>query len=763
MVQDGSPYTATHARLAERVPLLRERLGRPLTLAEKIVYSHLDDLDTVTDIERGASYLKLRPDRVAMQDATAQMALLQFMLAGMDEVAVPSTVHCDHLITAHAGAAEDLTLAQRQNKEVYDFLESCSARYGIGFWAPGSGIIHQTVLENHAFPGGLMIGTDSHTPNAGGLGMIAIGVGGADAVDVMAGMPWELLAPRLVGVKLTGTLSGWTASKDVILKMLDLLTVKGGTNRIIEYFGEGARSISATGKGTITNMGAELGATTSLFGYDAEMRAYLEATGRPDVAASAEAIAAHLRSDPEVEADPHAFYDEVVEIDLSVLKPHVVGPHTPDLAREISDWGTEAKAKGWPTELKAALIGSCTNSSYEDIERVVSIAEQAVAVGAKVRMPLYITPGSDTVHATLRRDGHLEKLEAMGATVLANACGPCIGQWDRKDLEQGEVNAIITSFNRNFAGRNDGNRETLGFIGGPETVMAYALAGSMDLDPTTQAIPLEGGGELRLEPPTGAKLPEAGFSASTEGYTPPLPHADRGTLDVVIAAGSDRLERLTPFTAWDGADPSGLRVLCKAEGKTTTDHISPAGKWLRYRGHLTNISRNLLIGAKNAFTGEVGHGTNPVTGGTGLSFHDLGRELQAAGVGWVIVGDENYGEGSSREHAALEPRALGCEAVIVRSFARIAETNLKKQGVLPLTFVDPADYELVQADDSITLEGVTTLAPGSAVTMVLSHADGSEDRCALAHSLSEDQVEWYQAGSALNLIAAAHAASRASA
>ena len=753
MVDDASPHAAVHARLAERIPRLRQALGRPLTLAEKILYSHLDDPDAAPDITRGSSYLMLRPDRVTMQDATAQMALLQFMLAGLDEVAVPSTVHCDHLIIAQSGVAADLPIALRSNHEVYEFLRSCSARYGLGFWAPGSGIIHQTVLENHAFPGALVVGTDSHTPNGGGLGMVAIGVGGADAVDVMAGMPWELLAPGHIGARLTGSMSGWTASKDVILKMLDLLTVKGGTNHIIEYFGEGARAISATGKGTICNMGAELGATTSLFGYDDAMRRYLLATDREALVLSADAVSEHLRSDPEVEADPHAFYDQVIEIDLDRLAPHVVGPHTPDLAREVSAWGAEAAEQGWPVELTATLIGSCTNSSYEDIERVISLADQAVAAGASVASPLYISPGSDTIYETLRRDGQLERLEAMGATVLANACGPCIGQWDRGPDWEGRTNSILTSFNRNFAGRNDGNRETLGFIGSPEVVMAYALAGRLDTDPTTEGIELADGGRLMLEPPRGAELPEQGFVLSTAGYTAPVPVAERGGLAVVIAPGSERLERLAPFPAWDGADPSGLRVLCKAVGKCTTDHISPAGKWLRYRGHLTNISRNLLSGARNAFTDEVGHGTNPETGETGMSFHDLGRALQDAGVGWVIVGDENYGEGSSREHAAMEPRALGCTAVVVRSFARIAETNLKKQGVLPLTFVDGADHDLMRADDLITLEGVVGLVPGSEVTMVLQHADGSVDRCALAHTMSDEQVGWFVAGSALNLAA----------
>ena len=737
-------YESLQARHAQA----REHLGRPLTLAEKILTSHL--VDPTQEYVRGESYLYLNPDRVALQDATAQMALLQFMLAGRDEVAVPSTIHCDHLIRAHHGVDEDLDTAMRENDEVYAFLRSAGERYGLGFWKPGAGIIHQVVLENYAFPGGLMIGTDSHTPNAGGMGMAAIGVGGADAVDVMAGMPWELLAPKAIGVRLTGTLSGWTAPKDVILKVLDILTVKGGTNAIVEYFGPGAESLSLTGKATITNMGAELGATTSLFGADAKSVAYLRATGRGELADLVELYLASLRADPEVYADPASHYDRVVEIDLDTLDPHLVGPFTPDLAHPIRRMAADAEANDYPLDIKYCLIGSCTNSSYEDMGRAASIAIQAAAVGLRPAAKVLVTPGSDRVFETIKRDGQMAALEAAGATVLANACGPCIGQWRRDDIQKGDRNTILTSFNRNFRGRNDSNPATLGFIGSPELVTAMAYAGRLDFNPVTDAITLPDGSEFRFEAPSGDELPGAGFQEALEGYV--APPADRASVDVAIKEGSERIERLTPFAPWDGEDIDDLIVLVKALGKCTTDHISAAGPWLRYRGHLTNISGNLMSTATNAFDGAIGRGTDQLTGETGVAFPVLARRYREAGQGWVIVGDENYGEGSSREHAAMEPRLMGARAVIARSFARIHETNLKKQGVLPLTFVDPAGYDRVLADDRVAITGLAGLAPGSTVTLVLTHADGSTDSVALAHTMNDEQIAWFKAGSALNLI-----------
>ncbi len=733
--------SATYDKMRERLAVVRERLNHPLTLAEKIVLGHLDD-PRGQEIARGEAYLMLRPDRVAMQDATAQMALLQFMLAGKEEAAVPSTVHCDHLIRAHTGASSDLEVANDENREVYDFLSSVSEAYNIGFWRPGAGIIHQTVLENYAFPGGLMIGTDSHTPNAGGLGMCAIGVGGADAVDVMAGFAWELLQPKVVGVKLTGKLNGWAAPKDVILKLLGMLTVKGGTNRIVEYFGDGTASLSCTGKATICNMGAELGATCSVFPYDERMGDYLRATQRADLAELADGAGDLLT------ADEGAIYDEVYEIDLSTLEPHLVGPHTPDLARPISAMEAAAKEEGYPVELSAALIGSCTNSSYEDIMRAVDVADQANAHGTPLATPLMISPGSEQISATIARDGLLGKLEGAGATILADACGPCIGQWQRDDIEPGEVNTIVTSFNRNFRGRNDANVETLGFIGSPELVMALGLAGRLDFDPSTDSITAPDGTEWKLEPPAEAPdIPADGFVFKRDGYQAPEPAI--GDAEVKVDPSSERLQLLTPFEPLALEAYGDMPLLLKTLGKTTTDHISPAGKWLRFRGHLDNISNNMFTGAVNAFTEGIGTTRNPLNGSTN-PVPAVARDLKAAGQPWVVVGDENYGEGSSREHAAMCPRHLGAAAVIVRSFARIHETNLKKQGVLAFTFVDPADWAKVQEQDRVALEGLAELAPGSSVTAVFRHVDGSEDRCELAHTLNAEQITWWKAGSALN-------------
>jgi aconitate hydratase len=743
---------SVYAKLESNIAIIRDRLGRPLTYAEKVFLGHLSDASGA-EIAPGKSYMNTQPDRIAMQDATAQMALLQFMLAGKNETAVPTSVHCDHLIQAHTGAESDLAIANDTNREVYDFLRSAAARYGIGFWGPGAGIIHQVVLEKYAFPGGMMIGTDSHTPNAGGLGMFACGVGGADAVDVMAGFPWEVLHPQLVGVKLTGTLSGWTSPKDVILKVCELLTVKGGTNRVIEYFGPGTASISCTGKGTITNMGAELGATTSIFPYDERMALYLEATGREEIADLANQHKALLQADPEVAADPERFYDEVVEIDLSTLEPHIVGPHTPDLARPVSRMAQDAKDKGYPLTLTSALIGSCTNSSYEDLERAADVARQASAHGAKAKATLWVTPGSEQIHQTIKRDGQMSDFDAVGAIVLANACGPCIGQWKRDDIQSGDSNSIISSYNRNFRRRNDGNAETLSFIGSPEIVVAYALAGTLDFDPRTDEIEAADGTRFKLKAPGDApEIPAKGFVESYYGYSAPPPESERANAQVSVAAGSERLEVLEPFSAWDGNDYVELPLVLKAKGKCTTDHISPAGPWLRFRGHLTNISDNMCVGAVNAFTDETGQGLDQLSGERGVSFSEIAKRYKAAGKRWVIVGDENYGEGSSREHAAMSPRLLGAAAVLVRSFARIHESNLKKQGVLPLTFAATADYDKVQEEDRISVLGLAELAPDKALRLVLHHADGSSDEIAANHTLSDEQIEWFQAGSALNLL-----------
>ncbi len=737
-----------YQRTRQRLEVVRTRLGRPLTLTEKVLFGHLEDPARAV-LEPGRAYLELRPDRVAMQDATAQMALLQFMLAGMDHTAVPTTVHCDHLIRARSGAEADVARAVEENREVYDFLASCSARYAIGFWKPGSGIIHQVVLENYAFPGGMMIGTDSHTPNAGGLGMFASGVGGADAVDVMSGFPWEVLQPKLIGVRLTGRLSGWAAPKDVILKLLDVLTVKGGTNAVVEFFGPGCGSISCTGKGTITNMGAEHGATTSIFPFDRRMEIYLRATRRSALADLAKANIDLLAADPAVEASPERFFSRVVEIDLDTLEPHLVGPHTPDLARPLSRVPAAVVEKGYPAAISATLVGSCTHSSYEDITRAAAVAREALAAGARAQVPLLVTPGSEQVYATVERDGLLAVLNDFGATVLANACGPCIGQWQREDLAKGTPNTIVNSFNRNFPARNDGNPATLSFIASPEVVVAYAVAGTLAVDPTAEEIPVDGH-RVRLSPPPPApEVPERGFVFKAEGYVPPP--ADGAGRAVQVRPGSERLQLLEPFPAWDGNDYADLPVILKAKGKCTTDHISPAGPWLRFRGHLDNIANNLFSGAVNAFSGEAGKARHPITGEL-MEYSKIARDLRDRGMRWVAVGDENYGEGSSREHAAMEPRHLGGVAVIARSFARIHETNLKKQGLLPLTFANPADYDRVREGDRVSIVGLARLAPGSPVTVIVRHGDGSTEELACRHSFNADQLEWFRKGSALNVL-----------
>jgi aconitate hydratase len=729
---------AAYAKLADSVAIARERVGRPLTFGEKVLFAHADDPRAV-GVKRGVDYGDYRPDRVALQDALAQVVLLQFMLAGLTSSAVPASVHCDHLIRARLGAGADLAAAIDVNREVYDFLAAGCAKYGIGFWKPGSGIIHQVVLENYAFPGGMMIGTDSHTPNAGGLGMLAVGVGGGDAVDVMSGWPFNLRVPKHIGVRLAGRLSGWTAPKDVILKVAGILGVKGGTGAIVEYFGPGARSISATGKATVCNMGAEIGATCSLFPYDANIAKYLRATGREAIADLADRSAGSLDHDDEIETDPGRFFDRVIEIDLDELEPHLVGPRTPDLDRPVSEIAAEAVREGYPREISAALVGSCTNSSYEDIGRAAHVARQAAARGLRVRTPLMVTPGSEQVRATIERDGLLADLEAIGATVLANACGPCIGQWERVGAPSGP-NVIVTSFNRNFPARNDGREETLAFIGSPETVVGMALTGRLD------------GAFLReFDAPVADDLPARGFERDPAGFVAPA--ADPASVTITVRPDSDRIELLTPFAAWDGHDICGLRVLLKARGKCTTDQVSPAGKWLQYRGHLSNISRNLFLGAVNAFTDEAGFGVDARDGSI-VSLPDLAASYKRAGIDWIAVADENYGEGSSRELAAMEPRFMGGRAVLARSFARIAESNLKKQGVLTLVFADASDYDRVQATDLVDILDLPTLAPGSSVKVALHHADGSSDLIAATHSLSAEHVEWFRAGSALNRLAA---------
>ncbi|TXE12225.1 aconitate hydratase [Algoriphagus aquimarinus] len=751
MAFDIEMIKKVYARYPERIEAARKAVGRPLTLTEKILYAHLSEGAASQTYGRGVSYVDFQPDRVAMQDATAQMALLQFMQAGKSQVAVPSTVHCDHLIQAEVGADQDLTKAKDKNKEVYDFLASVSNKYGLGFWKPGAGIIHQVVLENYSFPGGMMIGTDSHTPNAGGLGMVAIGVGGADACDVMAGLPWELKFPKLIGIKLTGKLSGWTSAKDVILKVAGILTVKGGTGAIVEYFGDGARSLSATGKGTICNMGAEIGATTSIFGYDEKSAAYLSSTERADVAELANGIAEHLTGDEEVYANPATYFDEVIEINLSELEPHVNGPFTPDLAWPISKFAAAVKENGWPAKLEVGLIGSCTNSSYEDISRAASLAQQAVDKKLVAKSEFTITPGSEQVRFTVDRDGFLDTFGQMGGVVLANACGPCIGQWARHGAEKQEKNSIITSFNRNFAKRADGNPNTHSFVASPEIVTALAIAGDLTFNPMTDSLINEDGVSVMLDEPSGLELPAKGFAVEDAGYQQPA--EDGSGVTIVVSPTSDRLQLLDSFKPWEGTDLKGLKLLIKAKGKCTTDHISMAGPWLRYRGHLDNISNNMLIGAVNSYTDATNSVKNQLTGVYG-EVPATQRDYKANGVGSIVVGDENYGEGSSREHAAMEPRFLGVRAILVKSFARIHETNLKKQGMLGLTFANPADYDLVQEDDSIDIIGLTTFAPGKQLQVVLNHADGSSDTIQVNHTYNEGQIEWFKAGSALNLIKA---------
>jgi len=738
-----------YAAMPEKLAKARKKFGRPLTLTEKILVSHADNFDTQV-WERGKAMLALRPDRVAMQDATAQMAMLQFMQAGKKKVAVPSTIHCDHLIRAESGSEKDLLRAMDENREVYSFLASSAKKYGIGFWKPGAGIIHQVVLENYAFPGGLIIGTDSHTPNGGGLGMLAIGVGGADAGEVMAGLPWEVLHPKLIGVRLTGKLSGWASPKDVILYICGLLTVKGGTNKIVEYFGPGAATISCTGKGTITNMGAELGATTSLFPFDQKMVAYLNLTDRSDIAKLAEANRELLVADPEALQSPEKYFDQIVEIDLSKLEPHVVGPHTPDLARPISKMAAEAKEKGYPVQLKAALVGSCTNSSYEDISRAAHVARQGLKAGLKAKTAFLVTPGSERIFQTMKRDGFMETFEQMGATVLANACGPCIGQWKRADAVKGRVDSIVSSFNRNFPGRNDGLNETMSFLTSPEVVTAYAFAGDLSFDPVHGSLKTADGKELKFEPPQGEELPAKGFAKGEEGFVPPAENGD--AVVVEIPPTSERLQLLQPFQRWDGKDFAKLPLLIKTKGKTTTDHISPAGPWLKYRGHLDKISDNMFLGATNAYSSELGKGTDVLAGETGLNIAQIARRYKVKGMGSLVVGDENYGEGSSREHAAMSPRYLGVNVVLTRSFARIHETNLKKQGILALTFADPKDYDRIEQQDRISVLGLSSLAQGKPVQVTIHKADGKEVTIQANHSMTEQQIAWFKAGSALNAL-----------
>ena len=749
MAYDFQMIKETYQALPGRIEALRKILSRPLTLTEKNLYSHLFDEKSLRAFTRGEDYVDFKPDRVAMQDATAQMALLQFMQAGKPRAAVPSTVHCDHLIQAKEGALSDLDTAKNTNKEVYDFLGSVSNKYGIGFWKPGAGIIHQVILENYAFPGGMMIGTDSHTVNAGGLGMVAIGVGGADAVDVMAGMAWELKFPRLVGIKLTGKLNGWTSAKDVILKVAGILTVKGGTGRIVEYFGEGAESISCTGKGTICNMGAEIGATTSIFGYDVKMRDYLAGTGREDVAGEADKVKAHLNGDPEVYANPELYFDEVIEIDLSTLEPHINGPFTPDKAWPISEFAKAVEENNYPEKMEVGLIGSCTNSSYEDITRAASVAKQALDKKLKVKAEYTVTPGSELVRYTIERDGLIDTFEKIGGVVLANACGPCIGQWARHNADKQERNSIITSFNRNFAKRNDGNPNTHSFVASPEIVTALSIAGSMKFNPLTDTLINEEGKEVSLDEPRGMELPEKGFEVEDRGYQEPA--TDGSGVEVDVNPDSDRLQILSPFAPWNGKDLHGLKLLIKAKGKCTTDHISMAGPWLKFRGHLDNISNNMLIGAVNFANDSTNLVLNQLSGNY-QPVPETARAYKAAGVGSIVVGDENYGEGSSREHAAMEPRHLGVRVVLVKSFARIHETNLKKQGMLALTFENKADYEQVQEDDSIDVLGLSTLAPGVPLEIRLNHSDGSSYTFKANQTLNENQINWFRAGSALNLI-----------
>jgi len=749
MLFDFDLIQSVYSNFAEKVNRAKSVLKRPLTLAEKILYAHLYNPDEIKDYKRGVDYVNFKPDRVAMQDATAQMALLQFISAGLPKTAVPTTVHCDHLIIARNGAKDDLDYALGLNKEVYDFLSSVSQKYGIGFWKPGAGIIHQVLLENYAFPGGMMIGTDSHTVNAGGLGMVAIGVGGADAVDVMAGMPWELRMPKLIGIRLTGKLQRWTSPKDVILKVAGILTVKGGTGAIIEYFGEGARTISCTGKGTICNMGAEVGATTSIFGFDQKMYDYLVATGRSQVAELAQQLKDYLTGDDEVYQNPEKYFDQVIEINLDELEPHINGPFTPDLAWPLSKFAEAVEKNGWPEKLSAGLIGSCTNSSYEDISRSASIAKQALEKGLKAKTYFLITPGSEQIRYTIERDGFIEIFEKIGGTVLANACGPCIGQWQRSDIGKDEPNSILTSFNRNFAKRNDGNPNTHAFVASPEIVTAFAIAGTLKFNPLKDKLVNDKGEEVMLEDPSGFELPPRGFDVKEMGYQPPA--EDGSSIEIKINPNSERLQLLQPFEPWDGNDFLGLRLLIKVKGKCTTDHISMAGPWLRYRGHLDNISNNLLIGAVNYFNDKTNYVKNQLTGEYG-PVPEVQRYYKANGIGTIVVGDENYGEGSSREHAAMEPRYLGVKAILAKSFARIHETNLKKQGVLAITFANKDDYDKIQEDDIIDIVGLKEFAPNKPLKVILHHKDGSTEEFPVNHSYSETQIEWFKAGSALNLL-----------
>lgn len=749
MAFDIDMIKEVYARMDERISAAREVVNTPLTLAEKILYTHLHDDQLLEKFERARSYVNFAPDRVAMQDATAQMALLQFMQAGKKKAAVPSTVHCDHLILAKEGAIEDLRNSITASGEVFNFLESVSNKYGIGFWKPGAGIIHQVVLENYAFPGGMMIGTDSHTVNAGGLGMVAVGVGGADAVDVMAGMPWELKFPKLIGVKLTGKMSGWTSAKDVILKVAGILTVKGGTGAIVEYFGPGAKSLSATGKGTICNMGAEIGATTSTFGYDESMERYLRATGRSEVADLANGISEHLTADPEVYENPEKYFDQLIEINLSELEPHLNGPFSPDIATPISKMAEEAQKNGWPTDVKVGLIGSCTNSSYEDISRAASLAEQAVAKNLKTKSKFTITPGSEQVRFTIERDGFIDTFNKIGASVFANACGPCIGQWDRAGADKKEKNTIVHSFNRNFAKRADGNPNTHAFVGSPELVTAIAISGNLTFNPMKDTLTNENGEEVKLDPPTGEELPSKGFEVEDPGYQAPA--EDGSQVDVKVAPDSKRLQLLTPFEPWDGKNLTGMKLLIKAKGKCTTDHISMAGPWLRFRGHLDNISNNTLTGAVNYFNEKTDLVKNQLTGEYG-PVPDTQRAYKAENIPTIVVGDHNYGEGSSREHAAMQPRHLGVRVVLVKSFARIHETNLKKQGMLALTFGDENDYDKILEDDTISITDLENFTPDQPLTLVIEHADGSSETIKANHSYNAQQIEWFKAGSALNLI-----------
>jgi aconitate hydratase len=751
MTFDLEMIKAVYARMDERIAAARKVVNKPLTLTEKILYSHLTEGNASKAFNRGKDYVDFGPDRVAMQDATAQMALLQFMQAGRPKVAVPSTVHCDHLINAKVEAKQDLAFANEESKEVFDFLSSVSNKYGIGFWKPGAGIIHQVVLENYAFPGGMMIGTDSHTVNAGGLGMLAIGVGGADACDVMAGLPWELKFPKLIGVKLTGKLNGWTSPKDVILKVAGILTVKGGTGAIVEYFGEGATSMSCTGKGTICNMGAEIGATTSTFGYDESMERYLRATGRADVADLANTIKQHLTADAECYANPEQYFDQVIELNLSELEPHINGPFTPDLATPISKMKEVAAANGWPTNIEVGLIGSCTNSSYEDISRAASLAKQVANKNLKTKAEFTITPGSEQVRYTIERDGFIDTFHKIGATVFANACGPCIGMWTRMGAEKKEKNSIIHSFNRNFAARQDGNPNTHAFVASPEITTAIAIAGRLDFNPLTDTLTNENGEQVMLDEPTGMELPPKGFDVEDAGYQAPA--ADGSGVQVNVSPTSARLQLLDPFAAWEGKDLFGLRLLIKAKGKCTTDHISMAGPWLKFRGHLDNISNNMLIGAINAFNDKANSVKNQLNG-TYDEVPKVQRMYKAAGEFSIVVGEENYGEGSSREHAAMEPRHLGVRAVLVKSFARIHETNLKKQGMLALTFADKEDYNKIQEDDNIDIIGLTSFAPNTPLALVLNHADGSREEIKVNHTYNAQQIEWFKAGGALNIIRA---------